>query len=65
MSMTLILWKAPVVDDPDEAQKLLSALYETGDDSGFEATKRGRRQFVLSTLRAVPANWTCPLFSRP
>ena len=25
--------------------------------------KRGQVQFVRSTLRAVPANWTCPLFS--
>ena len=24
--MTLILWKAPVVDDPDEAKALLDAL---------------------------------------
>ena len=24
--------------------------------------KRGQVQFVRSTLRAVPANWTCPLF---
>ncbi len=36
MSMTLILWKAPVVDDPDEAQALLETWYETGDDSAFE-----------------------------
>ena len=26
------------------------------------ARKRGQVQFVRSTLRAVPANWTCPLF---
>ena len=26
--------------------------------------KRGQGQFVRSTRRAVPANWTCPLFSR-
>ncbi|MGI8611212.1 MAG: hypothetical protein ACR2KH_02910 [Sphingomicrobium sp.] len=36
MSMMLILWKAPVVDDPDEAQALLETWYETGDDSAFE-----------------------------
>ena len=36
MSMTLILWKAPLVDDPDEAQALLEPWYETGDDSAFE-----------------------------
>ena len=36
MSMTLILWKAPVVDDPDDAHELTRAWYETGDDSAFE-----------------------------
>ena len=36
MSMTLILWKAPVTDDPDEAQALLEPWYEHGDDSAFE-----------------------------
>ena len=36
MSMTLILWKAPVVDDPDEAKALLEPWYENGDDSAFE-----------------------------
>jgi hypothetical protein len=36
MSMTLILWKAPVVEDADEAQALLKTWYETGDDSAFE-----------------------------
>ena len=39
MSMMLILWKAPVVDDPDEAEKLLSASYETGDDRGLESSE--------------------------
>ena len=34
--MTLILWKAPVVDDPDEAEALLKTWHETGDDSAFE-----------------------------
>jgi hypothetical protein len=36
MSMTLILWKAPVVDDPAEAKALVEAWYERGDDSAFE-----------------------------
>jgi hypothetical protein len=36
MSMTLTLWKAPVVDDPDEAKKLIEPWYEREDDSGFE-----------------------------
>jgi hypothetical protein len=39
MSMTLILWKAPVVDDPDEAKALLDAWYERGDDSAFEPSE--------------------------
>ena len=36
MSMTLILWKAPVVEDADEANALLQSWYETEDDSAFE-----------------------------
>jgi hypothetical protein len=36
MSMTLILWKAPVVDDPDEAKRLLQPWYDHEDDSAFE-----------------------------
>lgn len=36
MSMTLILWKAPVVDDPDEASRLLDPWYENAEDSAFE-----------------------------
>ena len=50
MSMTLILWKAPVVDDPDEAEKLLGAWYETGDDSGFESSEDIAR--LASELRS-------------
>ena len=34
--MTLILWKAPVVDDPDEASRLLEPWYESEDESAFE-----------------------------
>jgi len=36
MSMTLILWKAPVVDDADEAAKLIESWHQHGDDSAFE-----------------------------
>jgi hypothetical protein len=36
MSMTLILWKAPVTDDEDEAKRLLEPYYEREDDSAFE-----------------------------
>ena len=39
MSMTLILWKAPVVDDPDDAHDLLRGWHETGDDSAFEPSE--------------------------
>lgn len=39
MSMTLILWKAPVVDDPDEAKRLLEPWYETGHDRAFEPSE--------------------------
>ena len=34
--MTLILWKAPVVDDPDAAKALLTPWYINEDDSAFE-----------------------------
>src|SRR6478609_8639112 len=36
MSMTLILWKAPLVADEDEAQRLLQPYYDHEDDSAFE-----------------------------
>ena len=38
MSMTLLLWKAPVVNDADEAEALLKPYYDRGDDSGFESS---------------------------
>ena len=34
--MTLILWKAPLVDDPDEAAELLKQYYERGDATAFQ-----------------------------
>jgi len=34
--MTLILWKGPVVDDPDAAKALLRPWYDREDDSAFE-----------------------------
>jgi hypothetical protein len=37
--MTLILWKAPVVDDPDEAKALLEPYFEREDDSAFEPSE--------------------------
>ena len=36
MSMTLFLWKAPVVDEPDEAAELVQPYYDREDDSAFE-----------------------------
>ena len=36
VSITLILWKAPVLDHPDEAVRLLEPYYERRDDSAFE-----------------------------
>jgi hypothetical protein len=36
--MTLILWKAPVVDDPDEAKALMDPYYDHEDDSAFESS---------------------------
>jgi hypothetical protein len=36
--MTLVLWKAPVVIDPDEAERLLQPYYDRGDDSAFESS---------------------------
>ena len=36
MSMTLFLWKAPVVDDPDEAERLLQPFNDRSDDSAFQ-----------------------------
>ena len=39
-----------MVDDPDEARKLLGASYETGDDSGFEPSEDIAR--LASELRS-------------
>ena len=36
MSMSLVVWKAPVVVEADEAAELLRPYYDHGDDSGFE-----------------------------
>jgi len=38
MSMTLILWKGPVIDDPDEAKILLQPYYDPSDDSAFQVS---------------------------
>ena len=56
MSMTLILWKAPVVDDADEAQALLKTWYETGDDSAFEPSDDLGKVYDL-LLQNYPMDW--------
>lgn len=38
MSMTLILWKAPVVNDSTQAEALLKPYYDHGDESAFESS---------------------------
>ena len=70
MSMTLILWKAPVVDDPDEAQALLEPWYENGDDSAFEPSEdiaivadRLRSRWPDNFTGDVPDN--CPWADMP
>ena len=36
--MRLILWKAPIVREPEQAEALLEPWYENDDDSGFEVS---------------------------
>ena len=36
MSGTLVVWKAPLVEDERAAKRLLDDYYETGDESAFE-----------------------------
>lgn len=35
----MILWKAPVVDDPEAAEALLKPWFDRGDDGAFEASE--------------------------
>jgi hypothetical protein len=56
MSMTLILWKAPPVQDADEAQALLETWYETGDDSAFEPSEALAAVYD-ELLRQYPMDW--------
>jgi hypothetical protein len=39
MSMSLYLWKAPVIDDPDEARALIDRYYDQGEISVFEPSE--------------------------
>jgi hypothetical protein len=56
MSMTLILWKAPLVDDADEAKALLETWYETSDDSAFELSSELALVYD-ELLRRYPMDW--------
>lgn len=38
MSMDLYIWKGPVTDDPDEAQKLFDRYFDDKDESQFDAS---------------------------
>ena len=48
--MTLILWKAPVVREAEEAEALLEGWYESGDDSAFQPSNDVKR--FLDEIRA-------------
>lgn len=54
--MTLILWKAPLVEDADEAQALLEAWYETSDDSAFQPSSELALVYD-ELLRDYPMDW--------
>ena len=51
--MTLILWKAPLVEEPDEAARLLAPYYERGDDSAF-ASNSGLARVSNELRRRFP-----------
>ena len=54
--MTLILWKGPVVDDPDEAKVLLTPWYISEDESAFEPS--GDLKTVHDILlKQYPFDW--------
>jgi hypothetical protein len=56
MSMTLILWKAPVVDDPDEAKTLLTPWYMTEDETAFEPSQDLKTVHDI-LLKQYPFDW--------
>ena len=53
VSMTLYLWKAPVIDDPDEAVRLIDEYDERRDDSAFEPSA-DIRKVAEELLRRFP-----------
>lgn len=54
--MTLILWKAPVVDDPDEAKALLTPWYVNEDESAF-APSTDLQTVHDILLKQYPFDW--------
>ena len=54
--MTLILWKAPVVDDPDEAKVLLTPWYVAEDASAFTPSDDLQTVYDI-LLKQYPFDW--------
>ena len=54
--MTLILWKAQVVADPDEAKSLLTPWYVTDDESAFTPSGDLRAVYDI-LLKQYPFDW--------
>ena len=54
--MTLILWKAPVVDDPDEAKALLTPWYVNEDESAFTPSDDLKAVHDI-LLKQYPFDW--------
>jgi hypothetical protein len=51
--MSLYLWKAPVIDDPDEARVLIDRYYDQGEISVFEPSED-----VVRTLAKIRKNYS-------
>jgi hypothetical protein len=54
MSMSLILWKSPVIDDPDHAKALVDRLLEQGDEQALEPSDDVARFCDELTARYPP-----------
>ncbi len=63
----MILWKSPMVDDPEEAEALLRPWIERGDDSAFEASEDIRRcaDELLRLFPDRPGDETSPCADLP